>query len=325
MLIPDYWAETTLKQKFAGKQFTVRRFGWSEQTQEEARRNADGRAEDAMARLIAGEKLERSEPKIAYNGANGLPIREQVLSRHDSAVITRNIYGARCLNTPDVLFADIDFNNSPMPGYVAQVVAVFVLAGVAIGKFISGWGLAIALMFAALFIGHGVAHLLFRLKQRVKGTHSQQARRRIDGFLLKHPDWRVRLYQTPAGMRLLAMHRTFDPAEPEVAEFFREIEADPIYVRMCMNQHCFRARVSPKPWRIGIKQHLKPRPGVWPINPARLPDREKWVNEYERKSEKFASCRFIADLGNDQVDANAEKVRVLHDQLCKSDSQMPLA
>ena len=37
------------------------------------------------------------------------------------------------------------------------------------------------------------------------------------------------------------------------------IGADPIYVQMCLRQHCFRARVSSKPWRIGIGQHLRPR------------------------------------------------------------------
>ena len=36
------------------------------------------------------KKLERREPKVAYNGALGVPIREEVLSRHNNAVITRN-------------------------------------------------------------------------------------------------------------------------------------------------------------------------------------------------------------------------------------------
>ncbi len=86
MLIPDYWAETSLKHKVGGKQITVRRFGWSEQSQEDAQRNAEARAEEAFARVVAGEKLERREPKVAYNGAVGVPIREEVLSRHDETI-----------------------------------------------------------------------------------------------------------------------------------------------------------------------------------------------------------------------------------------------
>ncbi|MEQ1893799.1 MAG: hypothetical protein ABL998_14750, partial [Planctomycetota bacterium] len=34
--------------------------------------------------------------------AEGVPIREEIVSEHDAAVITRNGYGARCLNTPNV-------------------------------------------------------------------------------------------------------------------------------------------------------------------------------------------------------------------------------
>ena len=37
-------------------------------------------------------------------GGIGLPIREEVLARNGDDVITRNSYGARCLNEPDVLF-----------------------------------------------------------------------------------------------------------------------------------------------------------------------------------------------------------------------------
>ena len=42
---------------------------------------------------------------------------------------------------------------------------------------------------------------------------------RVDWFLEKHPDWHLRIYRTPAGLRLLAMHQTFGPDE-EVAAVF---------------------------------------------------------------------------------------------------------
>ena len=94
---------------------------------------------------------------------------------------------------------------------------------------------------------------------------------------------------------------------------------------MCTNQHCFRARVSPKPWRIGIETHLKPRPGVWPIKPDRMPDRVRWVDEYERKAKAYAACRYIGAKGNGVVDPAVEKVRALHDELCRAHSELPLA
>lgn len=325
MLIPDYWAEASLKHKVGGKQITVRRFGWSEQSQEDAQRNADARAEDAFARIVAGEKLERRELKMAYNGAVGVPIRGEVLSRHEGAVITRNLYGARCLNTPNVLFADIDFVVEPMSTAFMWAVLFLMLVSFSSGKIFGGWWLGLGSAFAAWYVGYRVAKWLWAQKLKAKGSPEEQAMIRVDAFMEKHPNWHLRIYRTPAGLRLLAMHKTFGPEDSEVATIFKEIEADRIYVQMCTNQHCFRARVSPKPWRIGIESHLKPRPGVWPINSERMPDRVRWVEEYERKSEAYASCRFITSKGNGVVDPVVEKVRVLHDELCRAHSDLPIA
>ena len=113
MIVPEYWAEARFQQPRGKgqKQITVRRFGWSNDSQAEAEQMAGRRAQDGLKRIAAGESLFRREPKIPYNGAEGVPIREEVLSRQDDVVITRNSYGAHCLNTPDVLFADIDFQN----------------------------------------------------------------------------------------------------------------------------------------------------------------------------------------------------------------------
>jgi hypothetical protein len=44
-----------------------------------------------------------------YGLEGGTPIREEVLERRDESVMTRNSYGAHCLNTENVAIADIDF------------------------------------------------------------------------------------------------------------------------------------------------------------------------------------------------------------------------
>ncbi|MBC3872665.1 hypothetical protein [Undibacterium flavidum] len=325
MLIPNYWAEASVKARRENKQITVRRFGWSEQSQEDAQNNAEARAQDALTRLVAGEKLERREPKVAYNGALGVPIREEVLSRHKDAVITRNLYGARCLNTPNVLFADIDFVVQKMPSSFYWGVFFSVIAALVIARIYFSLGFTFLFALATWFISHKLALWLWSQKVKASPSAEQSAMQRVDAFLEKHSDWHVRIYRTPAGLRLLAMHKTFGPDEPEVATVFKEIQADKIYVQMCSNQHCFRARVSPKPWRIGIDSHLKPRPGVWPINPQRLPDRIRWVAEYERKAQTYASCRFLIAKGSGKIDATAEEIRQLHDELCRANSDFPLA
>ncbi|HNB89667.1 MAG TPA: hypothetical protein PLP91_04700, partial [Plasticicumulans sp.] len=107
MIVPAYWAEARRQQRKEGRQITVRRYGWSDASQADAQQHAETRAGEALQRLLAGERLDRREPKQPYNGADGLPIREEIVERHGTAVVTRNSYGARCLNVPDVLFADI--------------------------------------------------------------------------------------------------------------------------------------------------------------------------------------------------------------------------
>jgi hypothetical protein len=37
-----------------------------------------------------------------------MPIREEVVAQHGETAITRNAYGSLCLNTPNMLFADVD-------------------------------------------------------------------------------------------------------------------------------------------------------------------------------------------------------------------------
>ena len=118
MIVPEYWAEARLQTKEDGKQITIRRFGWSDESQEAAEALAQERAAEAMQRARAGEKLERREFKTPYNGADGVPIREEIMARHGDVVITRNCYGAPCLNTPDVLFLDVDFEEKAGCGQI---------------------------------------------------------------------------------------------------------------------------------------------------------------------------------------------------------------
>ena len=83
-----------------------------------------------------------------------------------------------------------------------------------------------------------------------------------------------------------------------------------MYRLMCQKQACFRARVSPKPWRIGIDQRLKPRPGVWPIDPARLPERRAWVAAYDRAvATKAAENPLFKEIQASQVKCAQRVVR----------------
>src|SRR5437588_8787138 len=123
MLVPKFWAEGRFQEQSAERQITVHRFGWSDESQANAQAMADARAHEALARLLRGEKLPRRELKRAYNGSEGVPIREEIVASYGEVVLTRNSYGAVCLNTPNVLFADIDFENQPI-GPVLRPIAL---------------------------------------------------------------------------------------------------------------------------------------------------------------------------------------------------------
>lgn len=292
MIVPGYWAEGRLRERIDGRQVTMRRFGWSDESQEAAQAHADERTREAMARFKAGETRARFEPKRAYNGAEGVPIREEVLERHGTTVITRNGYGARCLNTPDVLFVDVDAPE---------------------GGGLRGW------------LRGALGPLLRRVLPALAEDPWVRTERMVRGTLAARRGERWRIYRTPAGFRLLAMHRTFATDDPAVMPLFDALGADPVYRIMCARQRCFRARVSPKPWRVGMGKHLGPANATWPIKPARMPQRQRWVEEYERRSRGFASCRFVDEIGEAPPDPAAAAVQRLHDALCEADRDLPLA
>jgi hypothetical protein len=325
MIVPRYWTEGRVKGRVGTGQVTVRRFGWSDASQNEAQVHADARAREAFARAAAGEKVARREPKLPYNGAEGVPIREEIVSRHGEAVVTRNAYGARCLNTPDVLFADVDFEAAPALRLKLAVLAMLLVGAVAVGWTTNSTLYGVLAGAAALILGGPVAAALHRSFARLAGGPETQARRRIEKFVAERPDWHLRVYRTPAGLRILAMHRTFDPGDPAVSECFQALGVDRIYARMCLNQRCFRARVSPKPWRIGIGTHLRPRPGVSPVDPARLPERARWIEAYEQAARGHASCRFVETFESRAGDPNAQAVQALHDELCRATGSLPIA
>lgn len=328
MIVPRYWAEARIRHREAGKQITARRFGWSDVSQADAQTIADIRAEDALGKLLSGEKLPRFEPKIPYNGADGVPIREEILDQRGDTIVTRNSYGAHCLNTPNVFFADVDFDQISVPRFIHYLCWISFALGVLIawrgcGALISG--LVIALGIFGGSIAKSIAQR--RQKKHLKdgGAAEQVGIERIRAFVAKHPTWNVHVYRTPAGLRVLATHQIFSPEDPMVAKCFSALATDPIYRQMCIKQKCFRARVTPKPWRMGMADHIRPRPGTWPVKPEHLPQRSAWISRYEEAAKQFSACRFIESIGSGVVCSEVEPVLQWHDELSRSHAGLPIA
>lgn len=315
MIVPEFWAEARAAYRGRGGRLTLRRFGWSDTNESAAQAMAQRRLAEAMERLDRGDaQVEAREPRRAYNGADGVPIREQVLARQGEEVITRNSYGARCLNSPCALFADVDFE--PADGsaaWIGALVSLGLIAALAAAWF-GRWGWAVVLALGVMLLALPFTTAVRGLIVRARGGAERVARVRVARFVAAHPQWGLRVYRTPAGLRLLATHRPFDPLEAEVARFFRAVGTDRVYQRMCERQRCFRARLGAKPWRIGVPGRMRPRPGVWPIRPQFRALREQWVREYESRAAGYAACRYLESLGVPQLHPRLQEVIALHDR-----------
>jgi len=323
MIVPSYWAEARTTARAKGRDITLRRFGWSDISPADAQAQAELRVAEAAQRAASGETVPRRDLKRTYNGAQGLPIREEVLSRHGEAVITRNAYGARCLNVPDLLIADVDFGTEPPAAL--RVGLQLLLIGVG-GAVVLALGVGVVGIIGAIGSYLLGSVLTSGLAKRRTDASEDRAQQRIKDFMACHSDWRLRIYRTPAGLRLIATHARMTADAAQTRKFFDAVGTDPIYARMCLNQHCFRARLSAKPWRIGIHDHVKPSPGVWPIRPERLPERDAWVRRYEREAEAYAACRYLQTLGDGREDSELLGLVALHDGQSKAlDDIRPLA
>jgi hypothetical protein len=325
MIVPQFWAEGRVQQKQNKRQLTIRRFGWSDTSQEDAQAMADARANEAIQLALSGSKVLKSEPKIAYNGAQGVPIREEVIQRHGETVITRNSYGAKCLNTPNVLFADIDLIFKMPPGLGFGILILLEFFSIMVGWQMHSKGVGIVLGILSLIFAFPLASGIHRIVQFVRGGGERVALERIADFFIQPPSWSARLYRTPSGFRMMVTHELFNPDDPRVAEFFKAIGTDPVYVRMCKNQHCFRARLDPKPWRIGISEHMKPRVQAWPVSPEKMPMRTAWVAAFEEKAKSYAACEFLESKGGGTIHPKIKPVQELHDTMCRAMSQLPIA
>ena len=316
-IVPRYWGEAKARSTQGRRQITVQRFGWSDESEAAAHAHAEARVAEALKELARTGKVRRRDHKVGYNGAEGLPIREEVVAVHGVDVVTRNGYGARCLNTPDVLFADIDFPEDET-AHLTRFGFGFWLLVIAAAVFFNGpYGTLIGFGIAILAFGPPIIGALRRRQRRLGGTEEERALARIASVSEAAPELNLHVYRTPAGLRVIALDGTYDPRGDDARALLEALGADPVYVSMCRNQNCFRARLSPKPWRIDMRR-LPAATSVWPLSARSLAARQTWTTEYEALSENFAACRFLTRYGSERLDPRCGVVRALHDDACKA-------
>jgi hypothetical protein len=130
------------------------------------------------------------------------------------------------------------------------------------------------------------------------------------------PDWNWRVYRTKAGLRLLATHSLFDPSNPICESVFDAVDADPLYRKLCQTQKCFRARLTPKPWRCGVPNP----PTRWPFaNLLEERNFSDWDTRYQSACRVKATCQLV-DPGKGPVHPELQPLIHLHDEMTRATS-----
>ncbi len=99
------------------------------------------------------------------------------------------------------------------------------------------------------------------------------------------------------------------------------VGADPAFIKLCRAQRSFRARLTPKPWRIGQSQPPIQFPRETPRDEERF---HRWLSGYESASADWATCRLL-EAGINNVHEKIQPLLTLHDESTKATTALPLA
>lgn len=281
--------------------------------------NAWGYSDDSEAQALqrANERiLEIAQTlALAFNENEYYPLRilhEDIIKRietEETALVTRNRYGSTVLNSPSMMFIDIDVHTDDLQpaGFFAR---------------------------------------LFGKTKKIADSNAQETERRFDVALKKVDDYVYQdkecgflIYRTFAGLRLIATHKSFDPSSEESQKIFDALGTDPLYQKLCKAQKSFRARLSPKFWRMKkeLLEKLRETPRLkyritknmipaWSENDAeRLEEYDTWVKNYEQLHAVHATCKFLKHIGNKQILDGFNPLIKYHDRSTQARSNLPLA
>ncbi|MGI9497887.1 MAG: hypothetical protein ACR2NK_17660 [Mariniblastus sp.] len=276
-----YWAKAN-STRLRPNNYPVTAWGYSNDSQADAEHLALQRADMKISEL---QQQPTDEEAYGY-GLDALPeqlIEELSLNDQVAAIITRNNYGSLVLNAGNVLFADIDLPE-PKLGF---------------------WG-GLKLMFGNKPDDSANAPAI-----------ATDLLEKIQNLCAENPNFGLRLYKTKAGYRAAITHTSFEPGSYEANQLLERLGSDKLYVRLCERQSCFRARLTPKPWRI----QMSSPPTRFPFKtPQHQQWFEEWVVNYEKASKAYSVCTAIGEFGNTQIADNVELVLQVHDLYCCGDS-----
>jgi hypothetical protein len=284
MNIPKYWANRSQRvQPPHGRALRLESWQWSDLSVDDAQRKADDRLRAMTAKALAGNDLDRY-------GYGTRPLREEIVqplagpAGREIAVVTRNLYGALILNTANAMFIDIDFPENDASASPGAP-----------------------------------------LRRMFRGTapdQLQQALQRIEAWAGLHSDLGIRIYRTFAGLRGLVTNQSFEPGHADAINILQSLGSDRLYIQLCQAQTCFRARLTPKPWRCQMDTPPSRYPWLEPTGELQY---RIWQHLYEQSITGYSVCQFIKQIGPSAVDPAIEPILALHDHVTGLARALPLA
>lgn len=125
----------------------------------------------------------------------------------------------------------------------------------------------------------------------------------------KQKEMSARVYRTARGWRVILQAPGLTINSTLMSELFNYLQADELYTRLCLQQQCWRARISPKPF----EQDLPPFPQLTDSENARA-QMADWVQAYNRSTSHYGVCRLVACYGPEMQDPILD----MHDQATKA-------
>ncbi len=138
----------------------------------------------------------------------------------------------------------------------------------------------------------------------------------------RHARSTLRIYRTFAGYRVLAADLALDPKSESAQDFLAGFGSDPAFMKLCRIQGSFRARLTPKPWRLDLALP----PNQYPRDePAAQAEFDAWLKGYEQACSGFATCKFLESMGSTRPSSETLALVEEHDRMTRAQSDLPLA
>ncbi len=134
----------------------------------------------------------------------------------------------------------------------------------------------------------------------------------IKTYQEKNTHFKIKVYETFGGLRFIICDKLFTSGADTVYQIFKDLEVDPLYAQLCKRQSCFRARLTPKPWRMDIERP----PNRFPRqNENETQKFKSWLENYQHASKHKCAAREIATYGSASTHPDVRMVIELHDKI----------